>query len=71
MWKVNYITTKDNIFADALSRGDLARFATAQRHHDRTYNINPSRIHVPEVLRTLFPGANWTVFAQTANVGSD
>ena len=70
VWKTNYITTKDNVFADSLSRGDLARFAAAQLRHDRAYNVDPSRIHVPEILQNLFPGANWTLFAQTANIGS-
>ena len=54
IWKVSYIATSDNVFADALSRRNLERFHEFAEDWDRSFAQYSTDIRVPNVFRHLF-----------------
>ena len=54
IWKVSYIATSDNVFADALSRRNLGRFHELAEDCDRPFVQYSTEIRIPNVFRYLF-----------------
>ena len=54
IWKVSYIATSDNVFADALSRRNLERFQEFAEDCDRPFVQCSTETRIPNEFRYLF-----------------